>query len=73
MGIVTLIKLNYRTTNFNPVTFAAGLGGIFQEYRDLSMRHIFSRIVVHADVMDLRVVSHTRPVSPCRYFHISSS
>lgn len=40
---------NYRHTNFNPVTLSPVWRDIFRDYRDLSISHVFSRIVVHAD------------------------
>jgi hypothetical protein len=40
---------HYRHTNFNPVTLRPVWRDIFADYRDLSISHVFSRIVVHTN------------------------
>jgi hypothetical protein len=47
-GTMSFYARNYRHTNFNPVTLRPVWRDIFQQYRDLSITHVFSRIVIHA-------------------------
>ena len=46
---MTFYAHNYRHTNFNPVTLRPIWDSLFREYRDLSITHVFSQIVVQAN------------------------
>ena len=48
-GTMSFYAHHYRHTNFNPVTLRPVWRDIFRDYHDLSISHVFSRIVVHAD------------------------
>ena len=48
-GTMSFYAHNYRPANFNPVTLRPVWSDIFLVYRDLSISHLFSRPVVHAD------------------------
>ncbi len=46
---MSLYAHNYRHTNFNAVTLRPIWRDIFRDYRDLSISHVFSRLMVHAE------------------------
>ncbi len=46
---MTFYAHNYKHTNFNSVTLRPVWRNIFRDYRDLSISHVFSHIVVQAE------------------------
>jgi hypothetical protein len=50
-GAMKLYAKSYRNRGFNEVMLRSAWKNLFQEYRDLSITHVFSRIMVQADTI----------------------